>query len=246
MPVVAAALAPSAFWLLWFSRKAGRQGVRWQELGLLFVLGTLSAGLALVVETGAAMAPGASSASASGGPLQLLSGVLEPVVVEEAAKLLVVVLFVLWLRRPRGSAEGALWAIAAALGFAAVENFLFMSRGGLALVVLRGPVSTLAHALFSALWGSALGVAAASGWRSAWALLSGGFLAATMAHAVFNLIAVIAASSPNPLAISFVEAPLLLALYYACIRAWSRSAQMSSTSSMPTETLTSPSPIPTA
>ena len=53
--------------------------------------------------------------------------------------------------------DGLIYASAAALGFASLENVGYLITYGSGLILVRGPFSTLAHVLFSAMWGYSLG-----------------------------------------------------------------------------------------
>ena len=53
--------------------------------------------------------------------------------------------------------DGLIFGSAVALGFASLENIVYMVEFGPAVMLVRGPVSTLAHVLFSAPWAFALG-----------------------------------------------------------------------------------------
>ena len=53
--------------------------------------------------------------------------------------------------------DGLIFAAAAALGFASIENVGYMVSFGAAVVLLRGVFSTVGHVLFAAPWGFALG-----------------------------------------------------------------------------------------
>jgi len=79
--------------------------------------------------------------------------------IEEFGKYLIVKRFA--VRHPAFNEplDGIVYAAASALGFAALENFFYLSDNGPWLVLLRGPLSTLDHVLFSAVWGYALGMA---------------------------------------------------------------------------------------
>ena len=77
--------------------------------------------------------------------------------VEEFGKFLVIRRTVYtspYLRDPK---DGLIFAAAAALGFASLENVVYMLNFGWEVILLRGPVSTLAHVAFSGLWGAAMG-----------------------------------------------------------------------------------------
>lgn len=53
--------------------------------------------------------------------------------------------------------DGLIYASAAALGFASLENVSYLLTFGWKVILVRGPFSTLAHVLFSAMWGYLLG-----------------------------------------------------------------------------------------
>ncbi len=53
--------------------------------------------------------------------------------------------------------DGLVYASAAALGFASLENVGYMLTYGWEIIAVRGPFSTLAHVLFSGIWGYLLG-----------------------------------------------------------------------------------------
>ena len=83
--------------------------------------------------------------------------------------------------------DGLVYASASALGFASLENVGYLLTYGWELILLRGPFSTLAHVLFSAMWGYPLGVSKVrqKGMR-AWTLL--GLLCSMVAHGLFNFL----------------------------------------------------------
>ncbi|MCI0514888.1 PrsW family intramembrane metalloprotease [candidate division KSB1 bacterium] len=98
--------------------------------------------------------------------------------------------------------DGIIYAAAAALGFASIENAAYLIKtydstaassllpNLIALFFIRALLSVPAHALFSSMWGYALGWAkfSQSPWRGA-LILKGLFLAMTL-HAIFNLLLV--------------------------------------------------------
>ncbi len=120
-------------------------------------------------------------------------------VVEEALKGAAVLLIVLLRRREfHGVVDGLVYAGMAGVGFAFVENVLYLGRGlatgggtGLvAVFVIRCVVSPFAHPLFTAATGVALGLAARSRRASTRLLLPvAGFALAVGLHAAWNLSA---------------------------------------------------------
>lgn len=55
--------------------------------------------------------------------------------------------------------DGIIYAVAASLGFATVENIAYVLEGGFAVGVLRAVLSVPGHAFFGALMGFYMGVA---------------------------------------------------------------------------------------
>lgn len=53
--------------------------------------------------------------------------------------------------------DGMLYAITASLGFAALENILYVAQGGLQVAIMRGLLSVPGHALFAAAMGYFIG-----------------------------------------------------------------------------------------
>lgn len=105
---------------------------------------------------------------------------------EELAKYLVVrrtVYNSLYFRQPL---DGIIFSAAAALGFASIENVGYMFSFGAGVILVRGPFSTLAHVLFSVVWGHTLGVLKQGKVRPYMATLS--LLAAMSLHGLFDFL----------------------------------------------------------
>lgn len=93
--------------------------------------------------------------------------------------------------------DGIIYAAAAALGFATVENALYlfqayrMSAGTVAtLAIIRAFLSVPGHALWSAMWGYALGFAKFSDTKRGRELVIKGILLAIGLHGLFNLVCI--------------------------------------------------------
>jgi len=117
--------------------------------------------------------------------------------------------------------DGLVYATAASLGFATIENlWRFAERGanlfsleGLQLFILRGVLSTLGHVLFAASWGYALGCSRLLG-RLSWRLLGGGLALAALAHGLFDLFLMAdEASNSSWQPLVWLLAPLMITLY---------------------------------
>jgi len=108
--------------------------------------------------------------------------------VEEGAKLVAVLAMIRPWRHFDEPMDGIVYAAAAGAGFALAENLAFMEDQPDA-ILLRGPIGTGAHVLFTAFWGGALGHAGlVKEWPRKVALVALGFAAASVAHGAFDLI----------------------------------------------------------
>jgi protease PrsW len=93
--------------------------------------------------------------------------------------------------------DGIVYAAAAALGFATAENVLYLfqayrtSAGTVAtLAIIRAFLSVPGHALWSAMWGYALGFAKFSDPKRGRDLVIKGLLLAMFFHGLFNLVCI--------------------------------------------------------
>lgn len=92
--------------------------------------------------------------------------------------------------------DGMVYATAAALGFASVENIIYVlnswASGGAEIGVLvltgRSVLSVPAHALFSSLWGLALGWHKKRKTRKSSLMVVFGLLASMVLHGLFNYL----------------------------------------------------------
>lgn len=135
---------------------------------------------------------------ASGGDPTSASFLVAPFV-EEGFKGLAVLLVLLLRRREfDGVVDGLVYAGMAGIGFAFVENVLYLGRtladagagGTLVVFVIRCIVSPFAHPLFTAAIGVGLGIAARAKNMALRALAPiGGYLAAVSLHGAWNLSA---------------------------------------------------------
>jgi hypothetical protein len=107
-------------------------------------------------------------------------------------KLLVVYLYT--YRRPEFDEplDGVIYSATSALGFAAIENVIYLAQYDPLLVLLRGPLSNPVHALFSALWGLSLSRAKAAPnlARERFPIIIGGWMAASVIHSLFDILLV--------------------------------------------------------
>lgn len=107
--------------------------------------------------------------------------------IEEFFKLLAVWVSVYRTQHFREPFHGLLYSVTAALGFACVENVIYMGFLGWEIFWLRAVFATPAHLMFSAMWGYSMGVAR---FRRQGELLTvtKGFLVATVLHGAYNFL----------------------------------------------------------
>ncbi|MCD6532393.1 PrsW family intramembrane metalloprotease [bacterium] len=133
---------------------------------------------------------------------------------EELAKFGVVLFGIYFTKEFDEPVDGIVYASAAALGFASLENFLYMMQHGTAVILIRGPLSTLAHMLFSALWGYGLGRGKFHP-SVAKSLAIGGLVLAAGAHGLFNFFLTSEKFLPPVVGalVALLVLPLVLALW---------------------------------
>ena len=177
---------------------------------------TASIVIALVLNTAAGLAVGATYGAAAG---ELFAANVSAPIVEESAK--AVVLFAVYrLRRNEfnGVLDGLVYAAIVGLGFATTENILYYARAAVegmpgAVFVVRGVVSPFAHPVFTAMTGIGLALAGRShrpGVRVAWAL--GGLLAAIALHSLWNTSASLLGGAGILIAYPLIFVPIFIAL----------------------------------
>lgn len=187
--LAALALAPGLFWLWYFIAKGKSGPVSGLPLVRLFVAGALAVPAAVLAE------------KAAGGRTILLLIIAAPVV-EESLKLAVVAGVTRRLGRTVSPMAGIVCAVTVALGFASAENIYTVVAAYLApqlalgisdpawaigmiwkLYLVRALLTVPGHALWSALWGYAMGREASGRYAvlRAWAL-------AVVLHGLFNMM----------------------------------------------------------
>lgn len=153
MLLLIAAVVPSLVLMIWFHRRDAfpePQAVLWQTAGL----GVLSVIPVLIVVSLYASAIDRIANPYWNGTLTAFFSAAVP---EEFFKFLVVVLFAAKLRDFDEPMDGVVYGVAASLGFATIENILYVTHGGFGVAVTRALSSVPAHALFGAAMGLHVG-----------------------------------------------------------------------------------------
>jgi len=183
LAIIVATLIPGLLWLLFFYR---RDKFEAEPPGLVlraFVYGALAIVPAIAVELPFQhylVAPPSAAAQ-----LLVVFGVVG--LGEELAKFAATYLAVWHSRHFNEVMDGIVYAVAAALGFATVENVVYTSVFGLHVAPARALVASLAHACFSGVMGFYLGWGRLYAPRPAPAIFYGIGLAAVL-HGAYNYL----------------------------------------------------------
>ena len=185
--LILVSLSPGLFWLWFFLRQDRFRPEPKRLIALTFLLGCVStipaAILEVIFDFGGLLDAQTDLATVATGMLFVIGPV------EELCKFSAVRLLAyrsLYFDEPM---DGLVYGAAASLGFASLENFFYVLNYGPEVMLLRAPLSTVAHLVFGSIWGYALGQHHSSNYNKLWLVVSGLALAAT-AHAVFNVSAV--------------------------------------------------------
>jgi len=178
------AIAPAAFWLWYFYRRD-----RYEPEPLSWVLLVYLLGIAVTI-------PVALVEGVMGEVLpEFLIVVLVAPVVEETGKYLVVRKTVYESVEFDEPVDGIVYASAAGLGFATLENVVYVFAAletSLALALgtglVRAVLSVPGHVLFSAMWGYSLGKARFIPEEKRPGVIAAGLILAMASHALFNLL----------------------------------------------------------
>ena len=162
---VLVAFTPGLFWLWFFLRQDVYRPEPRRLIALTFALGCLSTIPAGAINTTflGDLDPEQITDIAGFAAAMLL--VIGPV--EEFCKFAVVRLKPyrsLYFDEPM---DGLVYAAAASLGFASLENLFYVFQFGPEVMIVRAPLSTVAHLVFGSIWGYALGVHGTSGYTKA-------------------------------------------------------------------------------
>jgi RsiW-degrading membrane proteinase PrsW (M82 family) len=174
------AVAPAIFWLWYFYRRD-----RYEPEPKLLIIRTFFLGMLITIPV--AFIEGVLPIS------DLILAVLAAPIIEELAKYLVVRRTVYPNPEFNEPMDGVVYAASAALGFATLENIVYISTAYLTspledvlvIYALRALLSVPGHALFSSMWGYALGRAKFDPARGTGFIL-GGLALAIGLHGVFN------------------------------------------------------------
>ena len=199
-------LLPILFWGLYHYHKDRHLPEPVGRLLLAFLLGLLSAAISkgLYVALGWASLRYDALALADGNTLGLLAySMLAIGPVEELAKLIPFLFLVLRFPEMDEPIDGIIYASFVALGYAAVENYLYLEYLTPAEAWARGFAGPVVHMLFASVWGYTIGCAHLRG-ESLWRGVLGGFLLAAGLHGLYDFIVLQQSLNALPIAAALI------------------------------------------
>ena len=126
---------------------------------------------------------------------------------EELCKLIVLFLTIWWNRNFNEYMDGIVYAAFVGLGFACVENILYVFEGGIGTGIVRALLSVPGHFLFAVIMGYFLSMAKFSK-KGNFGYLMTALFGAALVHGLFDWLLMIAESIPS--ALSFIIFGLFL------------------------------------
>jgi protease PrsW len=177
-------------------------------------------------------------------PESLVAVLVAPFIEETMKALGPILLLVVSRREFSGITDGIVYCGLSAVGFAMVENILYLGGHGYAagndefgpysglqlvfgMFLMRILVTGFAHPLFTSMTGVGLGVAARSADRRVrWAAPVAGLLAAMLLHGTWNFMITISAENEQPLIMLYGYVGLMMPIFFGMVglaiwlRAW--------------------------
>lgn len=183
---VVSAVIPGVLWLWVFTHGRSYRGAPLKALLITFLLGMLST---IAVAAAYLVLLDADLEDLLQYDIAEIARVMFFIVgpVEETAKFLAVRIGVYRTRHLREPLDGLIYGASASLGFATAENIGYALSFGPEVMIVRGPVSTVAHVVFGSLWAITLNPAAPPTQRKIFGVL--GLTAAAALHGTFNVLA---------------------------------------------------------
>ena len=185
LPLILASFTPGLFWLWFFLRQDKIRPEPHRLIAITFLLGcisTIPAGLGNYVFGADSLLEGSPALLSV---VTAMTFVVGPV--EELCKFGAVRLGPYRSLYFDEAVDGLVYAFAASLGFASLENLFYVFQYGPEVMLLRAPLSTVGHLVFGSIWGNALGQYYISAGKRR-SFLIGSLALAAGAHALFNVL----------------------------------------------------------
>ncbi len=185
LAILALALGPGIFWMWYFYHRDRFEPEPAALIAKIFLLGVLVTFPVAFVEGFFGLFIASS----------LITGVVIAPIVEESGKFAVVYWFAYRDTEFDEPMDGIVYAAAAALGLASLENVLYVFSAyvtspslALGTIVVRALFSVPGHALFSSVWGYALGRAKFAAPERRAGIVFRGLALAMVLHGIFNFL----------------------------------------------------------
>jgi RsiW-degrading membrane proteinase PrsW (M82 family) len=203
------AVAPGLFWLWYFLRRDRLKPEPQSLVRKVFALGAASGGVAALLEHQVIGRP--IMASVGEGLSQVVTVAFLVGAIEEGTKFLAVYLGAYRHQEFNEVFDGIIYAVAASMGFATLENIAYVAGGGLSVGAIRAVLSVPGHAFFATLMGFSMGMAKFAGPDEPRWLLRGLALA-TAAHMAFDAVLL------TQTAFALLVVPLVICLWRYALR----------------------------
>jgi RsiW-degrading membrane proteinase PrsW (M82 family) len=174
--------APGIYWLWYFYKRDTLEPEPQKLVIRSYFLGILTAVVIIIIQL----------------PFRysyIVGAVLVAPIVEELGKFFAVKLSIYNHKEFNEPMDGIIYASAVALGFASIENGIYLFRISVVskyllsnVILARAVLSVPAHALFSSIWGYALGRAKFSKSQNKNLIIIAGIILAIAFHSLFNLL----------------------------------------------------------
>lgn len=220
-------MVPAFIWLLFWLREDAKHPEPKKLIALAFIAGMAAVPVTLPLERAVIkyVLDGQSVESVLGSSAFVaISAILLWAAIEECLKFIVSYIAVLRKKEVDEPTDPAIYLITAALGFAAVENTLFILNPILAGNALIGLVTgnmrflgaSLLHVISAAVIGLSMGLAfyKSRRWRKLYTVF--GILSAIMLHIIFNFFILISASGSRGPVIAFTFVWVTVVMVLLC------------------------------
>ncbi len=173
---------PGILWLLYFYHKQPHRRTTFASLSKVFLAGCACTVPVAFIEhiTGATLAQPSLAASTAMSFLLIAP-------LEELAKLVAVWISVYRSDEFREPIDGLVYAATAALGFACIENVIYVGIIGPGAILPRTAYATPAHVMFSCMWGYSMGMARFKN-EGELVVIARGLIFSVALHGMYNFV----------------------------------------------------------
>ncbi|MGQ0570549.1 MAG: PrsW family intramembrane metalloprotease [Armatimonadota bacterium] len=185
MFLLALAVAPGFFWLWYFLKRDHLRPEPRHLIRRVFLLGAAAGVAAAALEFAVFSRPTLSMQPIGSRSVIVTAALIG--IIEEGVKFAAIFFGVYRHAEFNEIIDGIIYAVAASMGFATLENIAYVTGGGVGVGILRAIISVPGHAFFGALMGYNMGMAKFAG-SNGWRWLLSGLLLAALAHAAFDAV----------------------------------------------------------